>query len=138
MTDEPTPPTIFPFPARRRYQAFRDTGLAVPQVELRTAGGLVSVLPYCLIGVFVFRFLAQDELSFGCPSDPVKIRGRNLRAIADTMGRRVCAFVQEFDAREFLPPSPDAAFVEYIEAASLPITPGRDGDEEGASPDITG
>jgi hypothetical protein len=52
----------------------------------------------------------------------VKIKGRNLQPVIAAILDNRCEFIQDFDAREFLPPDPAAPLIESIEFVS-----GREG-----------
>ena len=52
----------------------------------------------------------------------VKIKGRNLQPVVAAILENRCDFIQDFDAREFLPPDGAAPVIESIE-----IVTGREG-----------
>jgi hypothetical protein len=122
MTQEPPEAAVVtPFPARKRYEAFKESGLPIPRLALRARDAILSV-PYYPIGAILFDCSA-GELSFRVDDRrDVTIRGRNLLPVFSAMHRQECSLVHEFDAGAFLAPDPrdlNAAFIECIEISGL-------------------
>jgi hypothetical protein len=89
------------------------------RLDIRRRDGLAHAVGYNFIVEICYDRREYTAIMLVLTTMLVKVKGRNLRPIVDSLKLGVCEFIQEWGAEEFdVPEDGEAPFVESIEVVS--------------------
>lgn len=97
------------------YAAFGQGGRNQVRLEIRRLLGEWHAPSYRYLMDIVFDGRYGTEIVLVFSFLLVKIRGKNLQPVMAVIAEETCAYIQDYDAREFSPPAPDAPVITKIE-----------------------
>ena len=105
---------------RGEYRAFNGKdNQRKARLDIRRKDGMAHAVGYNFIIEICYDRRGYTALMVVLTTMLVKVKGRNLRPIVDSLKLGVCEFIQEWGAEEFETPESDGApFVESIEVVS--------------------